>query len=621
MYITALFLATLPTPPVAAIPAHDLWNAILNGNLDAAATALKQGADINAVAQDFADDDDPDIVDMSMLMLAIAQDASLESLAWLLEHGADIQYTMPAGEVKGASALFVAEYFGYEEAAQLLKDAGAALSEEELRLQEYRDYLEAADCTRSQMEAHIGGILDEFRDIYGFYPVVPEGTPLFEILQDIGEFRTRQGEELDYAAWGQGEDCWWTPMEYQSDGAGYTLISYGADQTKGGSGELEADIVITHHKEPASEPQVLSEALSAIPADQPKEGSFQSAESLSEITPQDSNSTAEVTAITSAVSVSASERREFDPVQLPGVWNTYKIRKDALPDEQAIAHLMAALDSGEQTLADIIGAEEMERIPPGTTEFLESGEVTFALTDYMTYDTLISLQVTGTWKPVSDNALTVNYTVLDDVKMTLTDDVPEASQQQRQPDLDKYAVRFKEQTVSDPEFSRPRTWSFLYIGETYWLVDMEDHRGYFVYRRAPESRLNPQEISAAIVTIYHDAITEVAGAVKDYPEAAGLQPVLAGLKNGYIWQLVELGKQREALSDEDKANVDLETRLHISRVPAEAYQTYSDAISHYFEIDQDVWKLLRSFNIITQYAFFELLKEQEPEEAQRLGIE
>ena len=40
----------------------------------------------------------------------------------------------------------------------------------------------------------------------------------------------------------------------------------------------------------------------------------------------------------------------------------------------------------------------------------------------------------------------------------------------------------------------------------------------------------------------------------------------------------------------------------------------------YFSKDQEFHKLLTSFNIIGQYASFDLLKKQEPKEAARLGI-
>ena len=39
------------------------------------------------------------------------------------------------------------------------------------------------------------------------------------------------------------------------------------------------------------------------------------------------------------------------------------------------------------------------------------------------------------------------------------------------------------------------------------------------------------------------------------------------------------------------------------------------------QTSQDFAVLLSTFNTLTQYAFFDVLKEQDPDEAQRLGIE
>jgi len=50
------------------------------------------------------------------------------------------------------------------------------------------------------------------------------------------------------------------------------------------------------------------------------------------------------------------------------------------------------------------------------------------------------------------------------------------------------------------------------------------------------------------------------------------------------------------------------------------YKTYSDLSQYDFAKNQDQQKALACFNIIGQYANFDLLKQQEPAEAQRLGL-
>ena len=51
------------------------------------------------------------------------------------------------------------------------------------------------------------------------------------------------------------------------------------------------------------------------------------------------------------------------------------------------------------------------------------------------------------------------------------------------------------------------------------------------------------------------------------------------------------------------------------------YTAFKENQQYYFSKDQELHKIIMSFNIITQYAQFELLKKQEPEEAKRLGID
>jgi hypothetical protein len=136
-----------------------------------------------------------------------------------------------------------------------------------------------------------------------------------------------------------------------------------------------------------------------------------------------------------------------------------------------------------------------------------------------------------------------------------------------------------------------------------------------------QKELSPDEIGKAVAELYVAAIGEVAALVTGHPEAAEIEPKLAEMKESYIQKFVELGKKREALDEAGISKADLATRLGISNVyKDESYTVYGEAVTHYFN-DRAVHDLLFSFNIITQYASFELLKQQEPEEALRLGIE
>ena len=84
--------------------------------------------------------------------------------------------------------------------------------------------------------------------------------------------------------------------------------------------------------------------------------------------------------------------------------------------------------------------------------------------------------------------------------------------------------------------------------------------------------------------------------------------------------MVDLGREREALSPQDRAQADAVLRSRIFSVPSDLFKSYQDVQSAY-QSDRDLFNLIADFNIITQYAIFELLKKQLPDEAKRLGIQ
>jgi hypothetical protein len=93
------------------------------------------------------------------------------------------------------------------------------------------------------------------------------------------------------------------------------------------------------------------------------------------------------------------------------------------------------------------------------------------------------------------------------------------------------------------------------------------------------------------------------------------------LKNDTIAKLVELGRAREAMSTSDRAKVDSKITAALSAAGGEDwYTTYNDVWKHYSSVDSDFANVIAAFNVIGQYANFDLLKKQLPAEATRLGI-
>ena len=79
-------------------------------------------------------------------------------------------------------------------------------------------------------------------------------------------------------------------------------------------------------------------------------------------------------------------------------------------------------------------------------------------------------------------------------------------------------------------------------------------------------------------------------------------------------------RQREALDEAGRKKVSSVIGMAFVMMPQDLFKEFSEGQMFYAKKDQDLGKLIGSFNIITQYCQFELLKKQEPKEAERLGI-
>jgi hypothetical protein len=137
----------------------------------------------------------------------------------------------------------------------------------------------------------------------------------------------------------------------------------------------------------------------------------------------------------------------------------------------------------------------------------------------------------------------------------------------------------------------------------------------------PDEGMTPHELGVAIGTLYIKAMEEVTTRIKDKPDPADIKAPLQALKEKYIGHFIRFGKTKSLLPESDHGVVDSAIRSQMAKLMhVPWYKTYNDAQMYYHKIDPELRKLILDFNIITQYADFELLKKQAPEEAKRLGI-
>ena len=133
-----------------------------------------------------------------------------------------------------------------------------------------------------------------------------------------------------------------------------------------------------------------------------------------------------------------------------------------------------------------------------------------------------------------------------------------------------------------------------------------------------------------VAACYLDALKETVAATEGATAAEAL-PKLKAMKEKCIAALLPLGRKREGM---DKAARSLaELAIH-SKLwgqegvgKTEDFKKYLQLANGPFNVakaktaeEKEAAALVTSVNIITQYAHFELLKKQEPKEAERLGI-
>ncbi|MBI5949295.1 MAG: hypothetical protein HY875_14250 [Chloroflexi bacterium] len=132
--------------------------------------------------------------------------------------------------------------------------------------------------------------------------------------------------------------------------------------------------------------------------------------------------------------------------------------------------------------------------------------------------------------------------------------------------------------------------------------------------------LGPEELGNQVAADYFTMLGEAAALLASQPTAEVLRPKLTALKEKYIAVFVAYGYQREAMSTADRDKVDAALRKAVFAAPATVVAPLNEATTRFQKTDPDLAQTVVSLNILTQYAAFDLLKKQEPKEAERLGI-
>ncbi|MBN2586126.1 MAG: hypothetical protein JXA64_00135 [Candidatus Fermentibacteraceae bacterium] len=128
---------------------------------------------------------------------------------------------------------------------------------------------------------------------------------------------------------------------------------------------------------------------------------------------------------------------------------------------------------------------------------------------------------------------------------------------------------------------------------------------------------DPDQLAGEIADNYLACMDELETLLADRPEPEALKPLLSELTERYIDIFVGIGYR---VDTHDSTAVDGIGRSVMSRIYGIDIDWMGEASSYYHPLDTEVSAMIGELNIITQYAFFELLERQRPSEAERLGL-
>jgi len=134
------------------------------------------------------------------------------------------------------------------------------------------------------------------------------------------------------------------------------------------------------------------------------------------------------------------------------------------------------------------------------------------------------------------------------------------------------------------------------------------------------AKMGGTELATATITAWNECLVKLTTLLEGMPDPATVQPQVEALKEEYIQRFVAYGRQHRTFDEEQLRLWRIEHGINSPPAFAD-YQTAANAYIADTSTPADFVDLLKDFSILTQYTDFGLLKQQEPEEAARLGIQ
>ncbi len=135
--------------------------------------------------------------------------------------------------------------------------------------------------------------------------------------------------------------------------------------------------------------------------------------------------------------------------------------------------------------------------------------------------------------------------------------------------------------------------------------------------------LTPEIYAEKVYAIWEESLHKLNLLIGEKPEMTEeLREKLMELKEETIQKLIVYGKQHSEMPDAERQSSCNRMVMKMGGMASNPNwaNTMNECFKHYSAIDRTFSNEISKFNIITQYADFELLKKQAPAEAERLGL-
>jgi hypothetical protein len=138
------------------------------------------------------------------------------------------------------------------------------------------------------------------------------------------------------------------------------------------------------------------------------------------------------------------------------------------------------------------------------------------------------------------------------------------------------------------------------------------------------SKMSAEQFSKGISDIYVKSLTDLGAILKKYPKAnAAMKTEVDTLYEQTVQKLLPFGRASQsfdAAKRTEYSNAWSEAVLMKIQDIEPTIKAMNARMDELSKFSDELWTKVSGMNIITQYADFDLLKKQNPDEAKRLGI-